>query len=158
MVVGGGGAGGAAAGAATWMRLNPRSPAPGAARRAQTKRIVLTDRPSQNPAFVAQTLSEGGMVVWVSRPDGSHLAYRLNAAGLVVYGLCDGVRSAGEVAHEFARRTGRPPGQASRCLADLQAKGLVVTGGYLVASANFPEGSLRPARYLHRLHPDDPAS
>jgi hypothetical protein len=104
------------------------------------KKIDLTPRWSVNPAFCAQVLPDRGGVAWTGQENGSVKAYSLNPEGWVVWRLCDGQRSQEQIGSEFAQQTGRPAAEARGFLRDLQRKGLVVQGGYLVASADFPEG------------------
>jgi hypothetical protein len=104
------------------------------------KKIELPPGLSVNPAFCARAQAEGGGLVWVGRSRGDVTAYSLNPEGWALWRLCDGHRSRDQIAREFAQQTRRPAAEAEEFLQALQHKGLVVQGGYLVASRNFPEG------------------
>ncbi len=116
----------------------------------QFQRLRLTDRPSQNPAFRAKALCDGGALLWVRRQDGTVTAFVVNRLGRRIYELCDGRRSLEAVCHAYAAQTGATPAAAAGFLDDLVEKGVIVRGGYLRVSADFP----RPGQggsYVHRF-------
>ena len=114
------------------------------------RKLELTDRLSQNPAFRALALEDGGAVVWVRQKGGSILAYRLNVPARLVWELCDGSRSDREISLEYQSRAGHEAEQALDFIDRLKSRGLVVEGGYLLAAPAFPDAP-EPRRYLHRL-------
>jgi hypothetical protein len=114
------------------------------------KVLKLTDKPSQNPAFQARGLCDGGAVAWVRKKDGSTIAYGLNESAKRAWELCDGVKTLEEVVKAYTRMFDRPAEEIQRFVSVLHEKGLVVYGGYLKAPAGFPYDS-QTRRYLHRF-------
>ena len=114
------------------------------------QKLELTEHRMANPAFAAKPLDDGRLLTWVRRTDDSVLAYELNPHGRLVWRLCNGRRSLDEIAAEFAQRTGRPGKEARSFAESLAEKGLVAEGGYMVASAQFPDAG-GEQRYLRRL-------
>ncbi len=114
------------------------------------KVLKLTDKPSQNPAFQARGLSDGGAVAWVRKNDGSTVAYGLNESAKRAWELCDGVKTMEEVVEAYTRISDRPAEEIQEFVTILHEKGLVVYGGYLKAPASFPYDS-QTRRYLHRF-------
>jgi len=104
---------------------------------------------------MAQALPDGGVVTWVHLKDDSIRVYSLNPQGRFAWRLCDGRRTLEQIGVEFSQRFGGPPGEAQEFVRDLKRKGLVVQGGYMVASAGFPEAP-GPRRYLRRLTDEEP--
>ena len=118
--------------------------------RGNFQRLRLTDRPSQNPAFRAKGLGDGGALLWVRKRSEGVAAFHLNREGRLLFDLCDGRRSAESVCRAYAAETGRTPQTASAFLEELVAKGLIVQGGYLVFAGEFPSPG-DGGSYVHRF-------
>ena len=82
-------------------------------------------RPRVKTDLLAEVV-EDDLVVLVPETDQVHL---LNATAAAIYELCDGTRSAGQIAAELRHLVGNPPDEierdVSRALEELVEKGLL---------------------------------
>lgn len=111
--------------------------------------LRLTDRLSQNPAFLARGTADGGLLLWVRRRAGAVTAFVLNRPGRRLFALCDGQRDADEICGAFATETGRTTADAAAFIDALLDRGLIVRGGHIRVPPGFP----RPddgGSYVHR--------
>jgi len=120
-------------------------------------RIRLPDEPNQNPAFMARSTADGGLVAWTYGSAGELKGYRMNASGRSLWRLCDGSRGLEAIGAEHARRTGRPAAEGAAFVKGLLELGVIVSGGWVVPDPAFP----RPPAggcYHRRIEWDDPVS
>ena len=101
-------------------------------------RFKLPDHPNHNPAYRAWTTFEEDVVLWTYKQDQQFAGYRFNSNGRRIWQMCDGTRSAGEIATEYRGQTGRTTEEAATFLDKLRKLGIVVTGGYVVSAGAFP--------------------
>jgi hypothetical protein len=121
------------------------------------RRFRLPDEPNQNPAFMARSTSDEGLLVWTYDSASEFKGYRMNATGRSLWRLCDGSRSLDAIGAEHARRSGRPAPEGAAFVKGLLELGVIVSGGWVVPDPAFP----RPPAggcYHRRIEPDDPVS
>ena len=123
----------------------------------EKRRIRLPDEPNQNPAFMARSAADGGLLVWTYGSAGEFKGFRMNATGRSLWRLCDGSRSLDAIGAEHARRGGRPAPEGKAFVEGLLDLGVIVSGGWVAPNPAFP----RPPTggcYHRRIEPDDPVS
>jgi hypothetical protein len=123
----------------------------------EQRRFRLPEEPNQNPAFMARSTADGGLLVWTHDSGGEFRGYRMNATGRSLWRLCDGSRSLDAIGAEHARRHGRPAPEGAEFVNGLLELGVIVSGGWIVPDPAFP----RPPDggcYHCRIEPDDPVS
>jgi len=113
------------------------------------RKVNLTGKVMRNPAFMIKELRDGRMMAWVRRPHEELTGYFFNGPGRLIWKLCDGRSIEQEVAEEYHKQHSRPAEEATVFLEDLQEKGLLSHGGYLVADGGFPEAP--NGRYLTKM-------
>lgn len=96
----------------------------------EARRRELPKFPILNPAFLAQGISHGGVVLWTQHASGSYVAYRLNRAGGEIWKRCSGDKPPRQIVDEYQTATGGSPSEAFAFLETLQNLGLIVSGGY----------------------------
>jgi hypothetical protein len=148
------GAGGAVAALAPALRCAAEEAPAGGAAKAPAGAVRLPEAPSQNPAFRAAPLADGGLAVW-TRARGEFLGYRLNPAGRWVWRRCDGRRSAERIGAMFGKEFTRPGAEAVAFLEKLRKNGVVVCGGFVVPGKGFPKPPPGGA-YNLRIEPGEP--
>lgn len=119
--------------------------------------IRLPDEPNQNPAYMARSTADGGLLVWTYGSAGEFKGYRMNATGRSLWRLCDGSRTLDAIGAEHTRRSGRPAPEGEAFVKGLLDLGVIVSGGWVAADPAFP----RPPAggcYHRRIEPDDPVS
>ena len=97
----------------------------------KAERVTLPPQPSHNPAFQGWPLPDGAVVLTTYRQE-EFLGYQLNRTGRFVWQLCNGSRSAEDIAEAYAEHTGRSAGEAAQFLQGLMDLAIVVSGGYVV--------------------------
>ena len=120
-------------------------------------RFRLPDEPNQNPAFMARSTADGGLLVWTYGSGGEFKGFHMNATGRSLWRLCDGSRSLDAIGAEHARRSGRPAPEGEAFVKGLIDLGMIVSGGWVAPNPEFP----RPPTggcYHPRIEPDDPVS
>jgi len=120
-------------------------------------RIRLPDEPNQNPAFMARSTADGGLLVWCWGSTGEFNGYRLNATGRSLWRLCDGSRGLDAIGAQHARRTGRPAAEGAAFVKGLLELGVIVSGGWVMPDPVFPRPPVGGC-YHRRIGPDDPVS
>ena len=123
----------------------------------EQRRIRLPDEPSQNPAFMARSTADGGLLVWSYGSAGEFTGYQMNATGRSLWRLCDGSRSLDAIGAEHARRSGHSASEATAFVRGLLELGVIASGGWVTPDPEFP----RPPAggcYHRRVESDDPVS
>jgi hypothetical protein len=99
--------------------------------------IRLPDKPSQNPAFRAEALGDGGLLVWTYDRN-KFRGYRFNAVARWVWRVCDGRKTGDELRALYAAVTRRPEAEFEPFLVRLREAGIIAQGGYVVPRGDFP--------------------
>jgi len=122
---------------------------------AEARRLRLPDAPSHNPAYMARTASDGGLLLWARKGDGAFLGYRINANGRSVWRLCNGKREVAEIAAEYGGQTGRSASEATTFLDRLLSLTVVASAAFVVPGPGFPKPSVGGC-YRLRVTSEDP--
>ena len=110
-------------------------------------RVDLPSNPNHNPAFAGWPLS-GGAVLLATYKQQEFLGYQLSPTGAFIWRLCNGSRSADEIAKAYTEGTGRPEGEARAFLQELTDLSIVVSGGYVVVAGGFPRAAPGQGYYI----------
>ena len=108
-------------------------------RSARAAKLNLPELPNQNPAFRALHLKDGELVLGTEDGNKNFKGFRLNRNGQWVWELCDGKRSAAQIAVDYAKATGRASAEAEEFLKRLLGLAIVVSGMYIVHGGGFPK-------------------
>jgi hypothetical protein len=87
-----------------------------------------------NPGFMTKSIGDGCLLVWTLNREGKYTAYRLNASGAALVGLCDGTLGTEEAARRYATQVRRDRQEALAFIQELSKLGILVSGGRVVIS------------------------
>lgn len=105
------------------------------------QKLNLPENPNQNPAYRALRMKDGELVLGTQDKYKKFTGFRLNSNGQQVWQLCDGKRSATQIAADYAQATGRASAEAEEFLKRLLKMAIVVSSMYMVHGGGFPKAT-----------------
>jgi hypothetical protein len=103
----------------------------------QSGRFTLPPHPSHNPGFRGYLAQDRTLILATQNGD-DFIGYSINGNGRFIWQLCDGQRPMDNIAQQYNEVTTRSKTEAIEFLQKLTDLGVVVSGGYITPTGNFP--------------------